>query len=389
MPATMLAPRSLRKASVPPGLLSDPTPGSLQPTRLAVHVRQWRRLLLLRLPSLRLPRLQNRGSHPPSIAPLNSSPMEMREDPRKISMDGATLSKGKESLLIPDNAQVISSSVVDRCPHRSEIQSVALAEGEGDNCLILGTVDSYGHLIVSRLDIVADGIFTILSLTWTSYSVPPRDCGVGEGSWTGICFSPTQRSMVAVARQLCKSIDIYDHDIHVRSLRTLWYPSSFSFVQCSPQVNESNSLLAIAEGSQLSIWDLRMNNNGGCVQRISGSIGDIIYSVCSSPAGLIATSGTDRAVTIYDPRRWSALSRWVGSSKYEITGLSFSSVDQSFIYVQGVDYEITCGRWKESERAFSFRGDSNWLGFSKSANTDVVAGWCESGSIFIADARQL
>jgi len=124
--------------------------------------------------------------------------------------------------------------------------------------------------------------------------------------------------MAAVAHQLCKSIDFYDQDFHVRSLRTLWYPSSFSFVQCSPHVNESNSLLAIAEGSQLSIWDLRMNNNGGCVQRISGSIGDVIYSVCSSPSGLIAIGGTDRAVTIYDPRRWSALSRWVGCSKYEV-----------------------------------------------------------------------
>lgn len=72
-------------------------------------------------------------------------------------MDGMMLSKGKESLLIPDNAQVISSSVVDRCPHLCEIQSVALAEGEGDSCLILGTVDSHGHLIVSRLDVVADG----------------------------------------------------------------------------------------------------------------------------------------------------------------------------------------------------------------------------------------
>ncbi|KAF8717119.1 hypothetical protein HU200_026234 [Digitaria exilis] len=359
MPPTMLAPRSLRKASVPPALLSDPTPGSLQPTRLAVHVN---------------------GDGSSCSAYLGSGCSVYKIE---ISMDGATLSKGKESLLIPDNAQVISSSVVDRCPHRSEIQSVALAEGKGDNCLILGTIDSYGHLIVSRLDVVADDIDR------TSYSVLPRDCGVGEGSWAGVCFSPTHQSMVAVARQLCKSIDIYDQDIHVRSLRTLWYPSSFSFVQCSAQVNESSSLLAIAEGSQLSIWDLRMNSNGGCVQRISGSIGDIIYSVCSSPSGPIAIGGTDRAVTIYDPRRWSALSRWVGCSKYEITGLSFSSIDQSFIYVQGVDYEITCGRWKESERAFSFRGDSNWLGFSKCANTDVVAGWCESGSIFIADAIKL
>jgi hypothetical protein len=46
-------------------------------------------------------------------------------------MEGEMLSKGKESLLIPINAEVISSSVVDRCPHRSEIQSVVLAEGEG------------------------------------------------------------------------------------------------------------------------------------------------------------------------------------------------------------------------------------------------------------------
>ncbi|KAJ1286373.1 hypothetical protein BS78_03G348600 [Paspalum vaginatum] len=359
----ILSPRSLRKASVPPALLSDPTAGSLQPTRLAVYV-------------------NDAGST--CSAYLASG---CRVYKIEISMDGMMLSKGKESLLIPNNAQVISSSVVDRCPHRSEIQSVALAEGEGfisgDNCLILGTVDSYGHLIVSRLDIMADDIDR------SSYSVPPRDCGVGEGSWAGICFSPMQQSTVAVARQLCKSIDVYDQDIHVRSLRTLLYPSSLSFVRCLPQVNESSSLLAIAEGSQLSIWDLRMSNNGGCAQRISASIGDIIYSVCSSPSGPIAIGGTDRAVTIYDPRRWSALSRWVGCSKYEITGLSFSSVDENFIYVQGVDYEITCGHWKESKRAFSFRGDSNWLGFSKCANTDVVAGWCESGSIFIADARQL
>ncbi|RLN03333.1 uncharacterized protein C2845_PM13G14460 [Panicum miliaceum] len=298
MRPTMLAPRSLRKAAVPPALLSDPKPGSLQPTRLAVHLN---------------------GAGSSCSAYLASG---CRVYKIEISMDGAMLSKGKESLLIPDNSQVISSSVVDRCPHRSEIQSVALAEGEDST----NGVSLYAFAYYLELNVSAK---------------------------------------VAVARQLCKSIDIYNQDIHVRSLRALWYPSSFSFVQCSPQVNESNSLLAIAEGSQLSIWDLRMNNSGGCVQRISGSIGDIIYSVCSSPSGPIAIGGTDRAVTIYDPRRWSALSRWVGCSKYEITGLSFSSVDQSFIYVQGVDYEITCGRWKESERAFSFRGNSNWLGFSK------------------------
>ncbi|GJN17053.1 hypothetical protein PR202_gb04091 [Eleusine coracana subsp. coracana] len=184
----MLAARSLRKAFVPPALLSDPSPGSLPPTRLAVHVNE-------------------AGS---SCSAYITSGCRVYKI--EINMDGDMLSKGKESLLIPDSAQV------------------------------------------------------------------------------------------AVARQLCKSIDIYDQDIHLCSLRT-------------------------------------------------------------SPSGPIATGGTDRTVTIYDPRRWAALSRWVGCSKYEITGLSFSSVDQSFIYVQGVDYEV--------------------------ADTDVVAGWCESGNIFIADVRPL
>ena len=34
----------------------------------------------------------------------------------------------------------------------------------GDNCLILGTVDAYGHLIVSRLDIMTDGISSLSCL---------------------------------------------------------------------------------------------------------------------------------------------------------------------------------------------------------------------------------
>ncbi|KAK2416220.1 putative copper-transporting ATPase HMA5 [Trifolium repens] len=68
---------------------------------------------------------------------------------------------------------------------------------------------------------------------------------------------------------------------------------------------------------QLTMWDLRMKGNGGCVHRISGTPGDSLYSVCSSSTGNIAVCGVDRTVTIYDPRRWSALSRWVHCSKFE------------------------------------------------------------------------
>lgn len=133
------------------------------------------------------------------------------------------------------------------------------------------------------------------------------------------------------------------------------------------------------------MWDLRVKENGGCVKRICGSPGDILYANSFSPTGNIAVGGADRTVTIYDPRRWTAMSRWTNCSKYEITGLAFSSVNPDYIYVQGVDYEVFCGEWGKCTKIFSFRGDSNWLGFSKCPNRDVLGGWCDSGSIFIAD----
>ncbi|KAI5654470.1 hypothetical protein M9H77_31657 [Catharanthus roseus] len=293
-------------------------------------------------------------------------------------MQGSLVSQGKESLLIPKQTEVLESAVVNRCPHRMEIQSIVLAETDGSGCSILGSVDSYGDLIVSKLDGSSDDVDRL------TYSVSPHDCGVGEGSWAGLCFNPSQWSMAAVARSFCKSIDFYDQDIHLRTLRTLWYPSSIIFMQ-NLWGGSEGPLLALTEGCQLSIWDLRMKEKGGCVQRICGSVGDILYAVSSSSTGTIAVGGADRTVTVYDPRRWSALSRWLNCSKYEITGLAFSSVDPNYIYVQGVDYEVLCGQWKDGNKAFSFRGDSNWLGFSKCSDRDILGGWCDSGNIFMAD----
>ncbi|XP_043809509.1 uncharacterized protein LOC110605820 isoform X2 [Manihot esculenta] len=326
----MLEARSLRKAVVPSTLIENPSPGNLQPTRLALHVNEDAFSCWVYMAS---------GCHVYKL---------------QVPMQDSFVSKGKESLLIPVQTQVMDSSVVNRCPHRSEIQSIVLCETEN-----------------------------IDSLT---YSVLPRDSGVGEGSWAGLCFSPSQWSMAAVARSFCKSIDVYDQDIHLRTLRTLWYPSSLNFLQNLNNGNGS-SILAIAEGCQLTIWDLRMKENGGCLHRICGSLGDNFYAVCSSPTGYIAVGGADRTVTIYDPRRWSPLARWVHCSKYEITGLAFSSLDSDYIYIQGVDYEVCCGQWKESTKVFSFRGDSNWLGFNKCSNSsrDLLGGWCDSGSVFLAD----
>ncbi|CAA6660537.1 unnamed protein product [Spirodela intermedia] len=351
----MLAARGLRKANIPASLIQDPSPGSLQPTRLALHV-------------------NGNGCGTSCSVYVASGCRVYRFE---ISTEGACPAEGKDSLIVPVQTQIMQSHAVDRCPHHSEIQSIALAEGDSDSCLMLGTVDCYGQLIVSGLDA------TDADINRRSYSISPRGYGVGEGSWAGVCFSPSNSSTVAIVHSFCKSIDIYDQDIHLQSFQTLWYPNSSTFLQGS-LLGCGSSVLAVAEGSQLTIWDLR--TGGGCVQRVCGSVGDLIYAISCSPSGHVAVGGSDRCLTIYDPRRWSALARWASCSKYEITGLSFSSLNSDYMYVQGVDYEVFCGQWRENKKVFSFRGDSNWLGFSKDSKRDVLAGWCDSGSIFVADA---
>ncbi|XP_055835245.1 uncharacterized protein LOC129903727 isoform X2 [Solanum dulcamara] len=324
--------KCLKKAAVPSTLIEHPSPGNLQSTRLALHINDDNSSCWVYIASAsRIYRLL-------------------------IPMENSLLNLGKEDLLIPEQCEVLEASVVNHCPHRSEIQSIVLAETESSGCSILGSVDSYGHLIVSRLDASGDDINRL------TYSVSPRDYSVGEGSWAGLCFNPTQWSMAAVAHSFSKTIDVYDQDIHVRTLRPLWNPSSLIFMQ-NLALGGGSSVLAVGEGCQLTIWDLRMKEKGGCVHRICGSVGDNLYAVCDSSKGTIAAGGADRTVTVYDPRRWTAVSRWLNCSKYE----------------------VVCGRWRDSKKIFSYRGDSNWLGFSKCSDRDLLGGWSDSGSIFVAD----
>ncbi|KAG0499991.1 hypothetical protein HPP92_000063 [Vanilla planifolia] len=91
----MLEPQSLRKAVIPPSLLSDPSPGSLQSTRLALRVSDDGSCCLVFIAS---------GCLVYKI---------------EISLDESMVIKGKESLLIPIHATVLNSSIVNRCPHRS------------------------------------------------------------------------------------------------------------------------------------------------------------------------------------------------------------------------------------------------------------------------------
>lgn len=133
----------LKKAVISSTLIEHPSPANLQSTRLAIHMND-----------------DNDSSCWVYIA------SGCRIYKVLIPMENSLLNLGKEDLLIPEQCEVLEASVVNRCPHRSEIQSIVLAETESSGCSMLGSVDSYGHLIVSRLDANGDGY----SLMNSSYS---------------------------------------------------------------------------------------------------------------------------------------------------------------------------------------------------------------------------
>nr|GMC54580.1 CCR4-associated factor like [Ipomoea batatas] len=349
----MVEAKSLKKAVVPATLFEHPSPGNLQSTRLALHVN---------------------GTDGDSCWVYIASGCRIYK--LLISTKNSSVCLGKEDLLIPEQTEVLDSAVVNRCPHRSEIQSIVLAETESTGCSILGSVDSYGHVIVSKLKTCGEGRpFQSLPGIVVLEKVAGLACASIQLS------GPWQLLHTVLARALMSMTKIFIFALYARKLR---YPTSLTFMQNLSGQGES-SILAITEGCQLSIWDLRTKENGGCVHRICGTVGDIWYAVCNSSNGTIAVGGADRTVSVYDPRRWATLSRWLNCSKYEITRLAFSSVDSDYIYVQGVDYEVLCGQWRDGKKAFSFRGDSNWLGFNKCSDRDLVGGWCDSGSLFVAD----
>lgn len=80
----------------------------------------------------------------------------------------------------------------------------------------------------------------------------------------------------------------------------LQHPTSLTFLYGSGS-SDNPPLLAVTEGPQVSIWDIRQGERGGCVHRLFGtSSGEPLYAISSSSDGLVATGGAERSIVVYD-----------------------------------------------------------------------------------------
>jgi hypothetical protein len=224
-------------------------------------------------------------------------------------------------MLKPSIVQDGRSTHIPHVKHRAEVQTLALYDPHGrhaaggaaggaaagsdgsDDDVRLASVDATGRALVTTLgrDWMSDADMASYAASSSSrqYALDPYEPG-GAGSsmpgWAGVCFNHAAPDTVAVARHFAKSIDVFDGDRRVRTMNTLLNPYSIAFVPTNNSAGTSGGgggsgngggsggggggggggdgkgkdggegfggLLAVSEGNQLSLWDVRQSERGG------------------------------------------------------------------------------------------------------------------------------
>ena len=308
---------------------------------------------------------------------------------------GEDVAEGKEAMLKP--ATVLDGVTTRVCAvrHRHEIQSIALYDprtyhgssdvvANGEDPTRLASADASGRCVVTLMR--RDGVATQTPTQWFLNPAPEPPDSVGVPGWTGVCFDPNAPDVVAVARRHAKTIDVFDGDRLVRSMRAPLAPSALCFVERDGTFSKTDSdsrtkkeisMLAVAEGNALSLWDARAAERGGCVRRValcnrgqslfaaaagasrgaSGG-GAVAFPKLKPGDPFVACAGAERGVHVIDVDRWSVIKRWPGAMKFDITQLAVSRASPDHCYVAGLDYELLCGCWARGALAggFAFRG---------------------------------
>ena len=361
-----------------------------------------------------LPRGGGGGGGAPDAAPERSARLLLASGARVYAADaplpacggggrdGDDFYGGKDGTLLPV-ARVdtpLRATPLAQLPHRLEVQSLALAYGAAGAQPLLASVDAQGRAVVAALD--GDAPCDAAAAASPRYAVaPPR---ATEPGWAGAEFRPAAGAggaggapCLAVARHLGRCVDLYEADLHSRTLHTNSYPTAVRWLD--------TDTLATAERGAVTVFDVRAGERGGVVARASPSSAplyalDVLPTAKGTAAeqfatgGLLGVSGADRSVHVLDVRTWGVRSRWTQCLKFEVTALRFSPSDPRCVYVAGLDSEVCLGQWdlgdgaraKDAQRA-AFRGEGAFLGLDVVAATkdaDLALAWWDTNALLTA-----
>jgi hypothetical protein len=238
--------------------------------------------------------------------------------------------QGKEGVLLPLRLQAPAVLQLQLPQHAGEVQSLALCSNSNSSSsleqvseVLLATVDAYGAGSISRLrpaqqyavTAAAAGSEDDSSATPTARGpaegpellvhapIRPMDT-CREGGWAGVAFSGSSSgssgsdaaaagpSLLATARCFAKDVCVYDVATGkaLRNFACMHNPYALSFLPAGVASSSDASVVAVAEGHSLALWDVRAAGAaGGCVQRCNpGALGQPLYALAWTTAQVSA-----------------------------------------------------------------------------------------------------
>ncbi len=298
--------------------------------------------------------------------------------------------------------------------HEHEVQSVAAAGGP-TGCVFAASIDSSGRAQVVQLSGPSDSTdaqpskrarvesgHASSSACWRlDPTIDPLGCGAH--SWAGVAIAPGATGAhdlsVATAHFCSRRLSFYrgaEVSVPERTVYAYQQPTDITFLSSPTSDGAADAtsgyapreLIAVTEGHQLSVWDVRASN--ACVARLSPDSGDL-HAVCQLGSGAVACAGRDRIVHVIDCKMWRARARWNHALKYSVANLcataapataascdaaasesdSQSEAQLCFATDTGTDLgsSLICDEDSRPADAPSFRGDSPWVGASDSSHS--------------------
>lgn len=82
-------------------------------------------------------------------------------------------------------------------------------------------------------------------------------------------LAPGQPSQAAVARSFARDVTLFDGALAVQTIHTLYRPNAVQLLSSRMATGPGGGpLVAVAEGHQLSLWDVRGSRRGARVARL-------------------------------------------------------------------------------------------------------------------------
>eukprot|EP00039_Didymoeca_costata_P027664 m.18882 g.18882 ORF g.18882 m.18882 type:complete len:366 (+) comp6436_c0_seq1:63-1160(+) len=208
-----------------------------------------------------------------------------------------------------------------------------------------------------------------------------------ENGWHGLTF-PYDSEGLVVASGPTKELRLYNQREGSSELQCVskGYSVQNPRAICSLGtgfIESRESLIAVAEGSQVSIWDLNRSQTN--VARFDCGQGKVL--TVSAGLKYLAASGAERVVNFYSPKKWGRKGSVKAALKYDVGFIAFDPTSDEIVFNGSAnDSEVSVGRCSSgnapSGPSGSWRGDSRWVGMSPVHDADTVFGLSSVGTLF-------